>query len=60
MLVSKGNYELKGLLDVMMAEMVNSGRADRLIAKYDIGSGTFYPLARPYRQPVAVGEITAP
>ena len=51
MLVAKGNYQLKGLLDVMIAEMANSGRADRLIAKYDLGSGTFYPVARPYRAP---------
>lgn len=59
MLVAKGNYALKGLLDVMVSEMTNSGRADRLIAKYDLGSGTFYPLAQPYRQPVGSGAPTA-
>jgi polar amino acid transport system substrate-binding protein len=57
MLVAKGNYALKGLLDVMVSEMTNSGRADRLIAKYDLGSGTFYPLAQPYRQPVGNGAV---
>jgi polar amino acid transport system substrate-binding protein len=56
MMVAKGDYRLKGLLDVMIAEMVDSGREDRLIAKYDVGSGTFYPRAKPYRAPVpAVG-----
>jgi polar amino acid transport system substrate-binding protein len=58
MLVAKGNYALKGLLDVMVSEMANSGRTDRLIAKYDLGSGTFYPLAQPYRQPVGSGAPT--
>lgn len=59
MIVAKGNYALKGLLDVMVSEMTNSGRADRLIAKYDLGSGTFYPLAQPYRQPVESGATAA-
>lgn len=52
-MVAKGNYKLKGLLDAMIAEAVNSGRADKMIAKYDIGQGTFYPVALPYRQPVS-------
>ena len=50
-MVAKGNYQLKGLMDAMISEAVNSGRADRAIVKYDIGKGTFYPVALPYRQP---------
>jgi len=56
MMVAKGNYELKGLMDVMIAEMANSGRLDRLISEYDIGSGTFYPAALPYRTPLSPQE----
>ena len=51
-MVAKGNTELAGLLNTMISEEINSGNIDRLLAKYDVGSGTFYPVALPYRQPV--------
>lgn len=52
MMVAKGNSELAALLNTMISEEINSGNVDRLLAQYDIGSGTFYPVALPYRQPV--------
>lgn len=52
MMVAKGNTELAGLLNTMISEEINSGNVDRLLAQYDVGSGTFYPVALPYRQPV--------
>lgn len=52
MLVRQDEIEFKNLLDVMLAEALNSGRVDHLLAKYDLGGGTFYPLALPYREPV--------
>jgi polar amino acid transport system substrate-binding protein len=55
-MVAKGNYRLKGLMDAMIVESVNSGRADRTVAKYDIGQGTFYPVAIPYRTPTSSGS----
>jgi ABC-type amino acid transport substrate-binding protein len=51
-IVPKGNFALKGLIDAMLSEFVNSGQLNHLIEKYDLNPGTIYPLAYPYRSPV--------
>jgi hypothetical protein len=50
-MIAKGNYPLKGLLDAMLSEAINSGKMDDLIVKYDTNPGTVYPLQYPYRTP---------
>jgi ABC-type amino acid transport substrate-binding protein len=49
MLVAKGNYELKGLLDNMVQEVNNSGAMDRILARYDQGRGAIFATTQPYR-----------
>jgi ABC-type amino acid transport substrate-binding protein len=49
MMLKKGDIRLKSMMDVALAELVNSGEIDKLLAKY-AGSGLpFYPVSRPYR-----------
>lgn len=47
--IKPGEDELKDFLDVAVQEIVNDGRAGKILARYE--RDTFYPLARPYSLP---------
>lgn len=49
MLLPKGDSALKNMLDTALAEQVNSGAVDLLIAKYVSEPGGVFPNALPYR-----------
>ncbi len=48
-MIPKGEYELKRLLNTAIEELLNAGVVDRLLDKYEPGPGAFYRVAEPYR-----------
>jgi ABC-type amino acid transport substrate-binding protein len=48
-LIPKGEYELKQLLNTALAESVNAGTVDTLLRKYEPAPNTFYRVTPPYR-----------
>lgn len=48
-LIPKGEFELKQMVNTAIEELVNIGTVDSLIGKYEPVPGTFYRMAPPYR-----------
>jgi ABC-type amino acid transport substrate-binding protein len=53
LVVKRGELELRDFLDVALREVLNDGRIDKILAKYDPDGKTFYPAAIPYGVPAA-------
>lgn len=51
MMLKKGETDLQNMLNVALAELINSGYVDRIIDKYDPKGNLFYRVAYPY-QPI--------
>jgi len=51
MLVKKGEYELKEMLDSAIDEIDNSGELEQIISKYESVPGLFLRRALPYNKP---------
>lgn len=49
--VKPGEEELKDFLDVAVNEIVDDGRASKILSTHEPSRGTFYPLAQPYTVP---------
>lgn len=48
-MLPQGDVVLKEMIDTALAELVNSGQIDRLLAKHAGKTSLFFPVARPYR-----------
>lgn len=49
MMFKKGETDFQNMLNVAIAELINSGYVDKLIDKYDPKGNLFYRVARPYQ-----------
>ncbi len=49
--VAKGEYELKEIFDIGLTELLNSGRIEAILKKYEKYPGTFMRVAKPYVVP---------
>lgn len=54
----RGQMEFKNMLDTALSQIINSGAAEKIIAKYEKYPGTLYRVALPYELP-AVGTRKA-
>ena len=50
MMMKKGEYELKSMIDVAIQELLNQGYVDKVLKKYEPFEGVFYKNALPYQQ----------
>ena len=48
-----GEFQMKGMIDVAISDLLNAGFVDRVINKYEPYPGTFYRVADPYKVPPA-------
>jgi polar amino acid transport system substrate-binding protein len=48
-MMDKGQYDLKSMLDIALSEQINSGFVDKLIQKYTGSDNAFYKTAYPFR-----------
>ncbi len=46
-----GEITFKNMINTVLEELLNSGEIERLIKKYELAPGAFYPVARPYQTP---------
>ncbi|NDE91175.1 MAG: hypothetical protein EB059_08600 [Alphaproteobacteria bacterium] len=53
-LVGKGEFKLKSMLDTAFIESLQSGEIDAILKKYPSASTSFYPVASPYSLPQSV------
>lgn len=49
--VAKGEHELKEIFDVGLTELLNSGRVEAILQKYEKYPGSFMRVAKPYEMP---------
>lgn len=49
MVLRKGDFKLKSMLDIAILELQNSGRINEIISKYEEHPGDFYRVQYPYR-----------
>ena len=49
LMLRKGAYEFKTMLDIALTELINSGYADDLLRKYTSDPRALYRVALPYR-----------
>jgi len=47
----RGEMEFKDMLDTALSQILNSGAAEKIIAKYEKYPGTLYRVALPYKAP---------
>ena len=59
LVIRRGDTELKEFLDVALNELLYSGTIDKILRKYESGSGVFPRAALPYR-PETAGSKEAP
>ncbi len=51
MMIKRGEYEYKNMLNVAIEELINNGYVDRICNKYEPAPGVYYRIAPPYNTP---------
>jgi len=51
LVVKRNELELRDFLNVALQEILNDGRVEKILAKYDPDGRNFFPVASPYRVP---------
>ena len=52
MMINNGQEAFKSMLNVALAEEINSGYVDSLVKEYASANGTYYPVAKPFSLPI--------